>query len=246
MTIITKTTTEFVGANISTLPRLRPQFPGLTPTHRWVADTITGADGALVTTWSPEVGTAKFNAETTNSKPALRIESGVRMLRFDGINDAIVAEQGTASGVVNTNLRSVAIVLRVWDTAAITAGTNRGVMSLGGAALAQYSDRALGAFYLAAGSTAKAPGVSPDSQFRVIQLVSDEVGNTSELTVDGVTVSIPRTGATRFHESIRIGATSGFHGVDVVEVAAFSTVLDATQRATVRASMKAAYPTLLL
>jgi hypothetical protein len=246
MTIITRTTTEFVGTDVNTLPRLRPQFPGLTPTYRWVADTITGTDGALIDAWSPEVGTAKFNPETTNSKPALRIESGIRMLRFDGVNDAIVAEQGTASGVTNTSLRSVTFVVRVWDTAAITAGTNRGVASLGGAALNQYSDTMLGAFYLPSGTVAKATGVSPTSQFRVVTLVADETVPTRELTVDGTTVTVPNTNATRFHESIRLGGSGTFHGIDVLEVVTFSKALTLTERATVRDSMKAAYPTLLL
>lgn len=244
MSTLTKLASAFTGT--SNLPAHVPAIPGLTPTQRWVASTVPGVAGDLVASWDPEVGTNKFNAETTNSKPVIRVDGAVRMLRFNGTIAAMVAEGGTAAGVVNTNIRTVVMVARVWDTKLITAGTNRGLASLGGSALNQYSDRAMGAFYLPSGAVAKAAAASPDGQFRVIQLVADEVANTTELTVDGVTASIPRSGATRFHESIRIGASGSFHGIDVVEVLSFGTALTTGQRATVRTALKTAYPTLLL
>lgn len=84
----------FVGQTaVTPAPVPNPPFvpnPPLTITNQWIAPS-SGTDGDAVSSWTPTTGAIPLAQATTDSQPTLVTTSGIRYVRFDGVDDFLEA-----------------------------------------------------------------------------------------------------------------------------------------------------------
>lgn len=198
--------------------------------HRYMSEDIGTAVGSVAGAWEDYVG-AKALAAAPNGPTVRALPDGRKYLEFDGVND-FMANNTIPDG----DSLTVVMVARSRDTAvtynAYMAGLNCSIARSGNTATALNP------------GTAKTVPVPLDNQWRVVVAVATPTVAT--LTVDGTTGVA--TAAGTFGTALRLGGAnnSSFSMLDIVEFIAFPTALSDPEKVSVRAAMKAAYPTLLL
>ncbi|MEI6235469.1 MAG: C25 family cysteine peptidase [Planctomycetota bacterium] len=194
------------------------------------SSTVTGnTNGASVSQWNDKSGNAKHVSEATAGKqPTYQFaqQNGLNVIRFDGVDDQLFRNG-------NVNVQTIFIVNKLQATQASTSG-------IVGSSANGANNVDLGVRLLGAATTWSSPGNGND--------FTNPAG--SEFRVDGVLTTAQ--GSTGFHivTAIRGGSTSGFDSVgmyfparaisaDIGEIVAYSSALNATDRASVEAYLNA-------
>lgn len=86
--------------------------PTATPAYAWDANTLTGADGAAVSSWAPSAGALSLTQGTAGKQPTIVTAGGRKWVRLDGVDDELaVAALGLAQPftvLARVTLRSLA------------------------------------------------------------------------------------------------------------------------------------------
>ncbi|WP_284763364.1 hypothetical protein [Arthrobacter sp. efr-133-R2A-63] len=180
---------------------------------------------------------------TAAKQPKLHIESGVKMLRFDGVDDILKM----ATAPVEANVLTVAMIARAYTNPT----TQTGIIGLGGAT-AKYNADAIPknvyVFWTGTGTNKRLQlNASLDgANFHTLSVVGDRVGGKYAMNVDTATASVLDAGTAPFQGNgqIEVGAYAGstYGAIDVLEVITWNTALTQAQHFAVRDAMRLAYP----
>ena len=228
------TTTNTEGTSVPTTignVSAAPAYPA-DMTYVWQASSISALDGETVARWDSGTSGVYFTNATTTAQPKLRVASGEKMVRFDGVDDYY-----DISGLASANVKTLSMLVRVNNAP----GSQAGIMQLGGGLVQRDSlNRVSGSFL---GSASPVVGADPTGVFRVITVVND--GTTRSITADAIgTANITGTGTITDLKPGRANA-SLFGDIDVVEVRAWSRALTATEIGEVYTVTKSAHPGIL-
>jgi hypothetical protein len=226
MTVLTKYPVTFT----TTSPQKLRAGVGVTGyTHRYMGQDITAAAGVVVTGWDDSVGTKPLTG--TNGPTVRAIADGRKYLEFDGVNDHIKNDTLTAG-----DFSTLVLVARTRSTdgayTVLAAGAQTTIIRAG------TSGTAMNPGTLMTNST------KTDNTWRVI--IATSTASEANITVDGVKTT--GVAGNAFGNMLRLGADGTpnlFSTLDVIEVLTYPTALSDGDKATIRTSLKAAYPTLL-
>lgn len=239
MTVIKRLDTTFTDAD--DLPTATPSTGVPGAVHQWWAADVAGVDGDVITTVPARAGGVNLTQPTAGARGTLEIEGGVKMLRFDGVNDEFVP----AATLDPDDLQTITVVARVRAPQGTQQGillNGTGVIQRGGGSPAATTNVHGGG----TGATTTAVAVDPTSTttFHVFSfaLGTDQEDNpVRSVTVDGTTAAV---NGDAVPNTVRIG--QGFAGtfgnIDVLGVITWPFALTTTQRAAVRTQMQALFP----
>lgn len=242
MTVIRRLAAALTDA--ADLPLAVPSAGVSGSAYRWRAADLSGSDGDAIAAWSPAVGEIDLVQATAANKPLLKIENGVRMLRFDGTNDELTP----ASTLVAGNLHTITLLTRVRAAQGSQHGilnTSTGAIQRGGGSPTATTNVNGGG----TGATNTAVAVDPTST-TIFHCMSFALGlDQSSVAVRSVTIGATTAAVNGDAEPTTIRIGQGFLGtfgnIDVLEVITWPFALTTTQRAAVRTQMQAVYPGLV-
>ena len=80
---------------------------------RWIANSLTGADGAAVIAWPSAYGSRDLASPGGSASPLLKVVAGDKYVKFDGTDD-VLTQSGTSPSWMTT------VVLARWDGGSAT------------------------------------------------------------------------------------------------------------------------------
>ena len=80
----------------------------------WVASSLAGADGAVVSSWAPSVGPLSLAQGDPAARPTVQTSGGRKVVRFDGVDDFL---QATGVFLGQTMTMMMAVTVRAYNTA---------------------------------------------------------------------------------------------------------------------------------
>ncbi|AUM16455.1 MULTISPECIES: GDSL-type esterase/lipase family protein [Rhodococcus] len=216
------------------------QDPGVTGySSRWVAAELTGADGTAVASWTDTDTQIALTQPTGTKQPTLQTVGGVKVVRFDGVDDEL---RNTALTAYN----SIAIVFRMADTA--PTDTSPGLFSsadaMGVARGTSASQYRTNVFFAGTGRSVS-PGTvtAPNGVGRFLVLRNND--GDARMEVNGVAVTNTTAATATTVTSLLLGQrNNSFGNIEIVEVMVFPTGLTDAQMATLYTYAKSQYPAL--
>jgi hypothetical protein len=245
MTVTRRLNTTFTDQAVNPLPLAMP-FPGVPgSTHAWLASKQAGVSGDVLTTMVATLGGVDLTQATAAKRPTLQIgsagaETGVRSVRFDGVDDELVP----ASALVAGNIRTVMLLARV----RADPGSQHGIFYTGTGYVIRTSGGLTQGNGGGTGASAANIAIAPDKPLYhciTMALGNDQAGNAiRSFTIDGTDVALNGDAQPT---TVRIG--QGFPGspgnIDVLESRGWPFALTSAQRQALRAAAQANYPGLV-
>lgn len=242
--IVTRLNTTFTDQTLNPLPKPYPSLGVAGAKYMWLASSLTGNDGDPITSWPATVGGIALEQGVSGKRPILKIENGVKMLRFDGVDD----ELNPASALVAANLRTIVLVFRVRAAQGTSQGilnTSTGAIQRGGGSPTATTNVNGGG----TGATNVAVAVDPTStsQFHVLtqSIGTDQDGNAiRQVSVDGVSATV--TGDA-LPSTLRLGMgfSTVYGAIDVIGMGTMAYAANLSQRGSIRGQQQAMYPALV-
>lgn len=231
MTIVRQLNTAFTGGDSDLLPFFEHGTGSDTVTSRWLAKRQAPADGETLPAFTPSEGTISL---ASSGGPIMATdEYGSRVVRFDGVDDAVTAAQLEGVGAITLICRVLA-----------PEGTRQGILHTAGSYIRRGEETPSQAAVLTTGGSAQYPLVELDGPlYHVVSLAAD--GSNSRYDIDGVTGTI--IGGTALNTEVTFGraGTTNFGRIDVLEGFVSTAALTLAQMASVRTAMKDHYGDLL-
>lgn len=221
MTIITRLTTAFSGADAAALPRLS-WASGLNPNRRFKPESL-GDSGTTINTWLDALGGGSL-AKTGG--PVVGVEAGVKYAAFDGVDDGLAL-----SGLTDTTIRTVVAIARP-NTGDVYAGTTSSpIVNCGGTQMYQVNNGDI-ARMNSTGSTLAA--VRDKWHFYAMSVPAS---GDATFVIDGNTATITLTSNSQTSIRLAWNGASNFRQLRIAEVLTSADV--ATSAALIAAYAKA-------
>ncbi|MBO1269170.1 sialate O-acetylesterase [Arthrobacter cavernae] len=208
-------------------PTARPALTVNDYAHRWAAKAQTAGQKASVT---PSAGAVNLVQATTIKQPSIVDDAGVKVLRFDGVDDDIL---GTTSSV-----KTVTIIAKV--TAAV--GVNTAIVSTGPNTVRRTNEATprIGT-QISAGAN-ELWSYTEGTKFHVLTLVAD--GTSGAISIDGG-YQILNGAVSSTQVLVGRYGTTNYGQIDVLEVIAWNRALSSGECATLHTELQAGYAGLI-
>lgn len=208
-------------------PSLPPVLTITDYVNRWAARTQSyGSVPALV----PAKGSISLVQAVAGKQPSVLDESGVKLIRFDGVDDDLAGTVATA--------KTITVVVK--PKAAV--GVNTALFSTGPNLVRRTSEATPRIGTQVNGGTNEFQAYTEGTKFHVITLIAD--GTTGAVSIDGGYATL--NGAT-LNTAVILGryGTTNFGQVDILDVLTWDRALSSAECATVRTDLSAGYPGLV-
>lgn len=223
---------EFSGANALTLPIVLADLPVAGATRRFVAKAVNQAVGTTVATWADIAGSGTTLSTASSTAPNLATVGGIRSVQFNGTSDGLQQNVSMAQG------HSLVLVSNI--VAPVTTGTTTpsGSFTSAGVDSAQFQT-SNSDLYVNAGNSMKVGTGLNVTDWRVIVISFN--GATTVVNVNGIEYTGNTGALPRAVFSLGFQRGASWSSMAVAEAALYSTALDAAQRASLVAQLRADY-----